>query len=177
MATLAPPCADNPELFFSEQPDDIERAKQTCQGCWRLAACQRDITELAPEFGVWAGQTPEERGVLPAEKQCRGCHQTKPISAFCKDYRTPDRHGRYCAACRSRATGSVAGRPTQVAVLAEGNALRSAVRAERFDFYTRYRDRGASPHAAAEAAGLTDLSKRTRQRYERAYQKQMEAAA
>src|SRR5499427_797796 len=33
------PCADDPELFFAESPDEVETAKALCDGCPARAAC------------------------------------------------------------------------------------------------------------------------------------------
>lgn len=97
MLTLAPPCAAEPEIFFSENPSDVERAKQTCRGCWRLRACREDVAQDPPSYGVWAAIdfTP-----VPAEtKPCCDCGEDKPVTDFytCGGYRT----GR-CKPCANR---------------------------------------------------------------------------
>src|SRR5262245_59363184 len=33
------PCADEPDLFFAESPDDVELAKSLCGGCQFRASC------------------------------------------------------------------------------------------------------------------------------------------
>ena len=35
------PCADDPELFFAEAPEDVEAAKALCQGCRAREVCLR----------------------------------------------------------------------------------------------------------------------------------------
>lgn len=43
-------------LFFSEQIDDIARAKQICQLCPVIDACLEGALERREPWGVWGGQ-------------------------------------------------------------------------------------------------------------------------
>ena len=42
---LALPCADDPDLFFAESPDDVELAKSLCSGCPARMACLAGAVE------------------------------------------------------------------------------------------------------------------------------------
>jgi AraC-like DNA-binding protein len=52
-------CEGNPDFWFSENPNEIEHAKQACGFCPVRAEC----SELGEdeEFGVWGGESPEDR--------------------------------------------------------------------------------------------------------------------
>jgi transcriptional regulator of acetoin/glycerol metabolism len=52
-------CEGNPDYWFSENPAEIDHAKQACGFCPVRAECA-EIGE-DEEFGVWGGQSPEER--------------------------------------------------------------------------------------------------------------------
>lgn len=58
-----PPCAADPELFFSETPEDIAAAKQICYGCPFQYACDDYATQAGEPWGVWGGTSPQQRGV------------------------------------------------------------------------------------------------------------------
>ena len=44
------------ELFFSEQLDDIARAKGICAGCALIEPCLEGAIERREPWGVWGGQ-------------------------------------------------------------------------------------------------------------------------
>src|SRR3954453_16133496 len=51
------PCRLNdPELFFAEQPADVELAKSLCQTCPVRAECLAGALERREPWGVWGGQ-------------------------------------------------------------------------------------------------------------------------
>lgn len=59
-------CAKQPELWYSPEPRDIQRAKQTCLLCPRIELCLAEcfLTEelLGQQLvGVHGGLTPAER--------------------------------------------------------------------------------------------------------------------
>jgi hypothetical protein len=45
----------DPDLFFSSEPADIERAQQVCAGCPVRLDCARAADANGEQFGVWAG--------------------------------------------------------------------------------------------------------------------------
>ena len=59
------------ELFFSEQLDDIARAKQFCQGCEVRAECLDAALNRREPWGVWGGELLANGKVL-AQKRKRG---------------------------------------------------------------------------------------------------------
>lgn len=64
-------CSTNPELWYSPEPIDIQRAKQLCLACPRIELCLSEV--LVTEdllghtlIGVHGGLTPAERNRLKA---------------------------------------------------------------------------------------------------------------
>jgi WhiB family redox-sensing transcriptional regulator len=66
------PChAGNPDLFFAERPDDLEKAKALCTACPARAACLAAALTRAEPWGVWGGEI-FDQGVVIARKRPRG---------------------------------------------------------------------------------------------------------
>ena len=66
------PCQrENPELWFSEQPADLEQAKVHCRRCPVRGFCLSGAVERREPFGVWGGEI-FDRGTVTAEKKARG---------------------------------------------------------------------------------------------------------
>ena len=66
------PCrVENAELWFADNPADLERAKAFCVDCPALTACLAGAVERREPWGVWGGQI-FERGVIVARKRPRG---------------------------------------------------------------------------------------------------------
>ena len=65
------PCADDPELFFAEAPEDVEAAKALCQGCRARIACLEGALERREPWGVWGGEL-LLRGTIVPRKRPRG---------------------------------------------------------------------------------------------------------
>ena len=59
------------ELFFSEQLDDIARAKAFCQGCPVKDSCLAGALERREPWGVWGGEL-FVNGKVVAQKRKRG---------------------------------------------------------------------------------------------------------
>jgi WhiB family redox-sensing transcriptional regulator len=71
------PCQrENPELWFSEQPADLERAKAHCRPCPASGSCLSGAVERREPFGVWGGEI-FDRGSITAQKKARGRPRTK----------------------------------------------------------------------------------------------------
>jgi WhiB family transcriptional regulator, redox-sensing transcriptional regulator len=68
-------CADSSsalvDLFFSEQLDDIRRAKEFCGGCSVREACLDAAIARREPWGVWGGELFANGKVL-AQKRARG---------------------------------------------------------------------------------------------------------
>jgi WhiB family transcriptional regulator, redox-sensing transcriptional regulator len=65
------PCSTDPELFFAESPEDVQRAKELCGICPVRSACLAGALQRAEPYGVWGGAL-FLRGVVIAEKKRRG---------------------------------------------------------------------------------------------------------
>src|ERR1039458_4013788 len=50
------PCSDDPELFFAESPDDVESAKELCQGCPAPPSCRPGEHGRDPDWSPAAVQ-------------------------------------------------------------------------------------------------------------------------
>ncbi|TKV61364.1 WhiB family transcriptional regulator [Nakamurella flava] len=60
-----------PDLFFAERPDDLERAKALCEPCPIRSECLAGALDRAEPWGVWGGEI-IDRGVVIARKRPRG---------------------------------------------------------------------------------------------------------
>lgn len=65
------PCRSDPELFFSESPEEVERAKSWCADCPIRRACLAGALERGEPWGVWGGELFAE-GAIVARKRPRG---------------------------------------------------------------------------------------------------------
>jgi WhiB family transcriptional regulator, redox-sensing transcriptional regulator len=65
------PCAEDPELFFAESPQDVELAKAMCRGCRARLACLAGALERGEPWGVWGGEL-LLRGAIVPHKRPRG---------------------------------------------------------------------------------------------------------
>lgn len=58
MSKIVKPCDSNPELWFSENPADMETAADKCFDCPLMLTCgDKGLTE---EHGVWGGILPTD---------------------------------------------------------------------------------------------------------------------
>ena len=66
------PCwTADPDLWFAERPDDVERAKALCVPCPLREACLSGALERREPWGVWGGQL-VVMGVVVPRKRPRG---------------------------------------------------------------------------------------------------------
>ena len=66
------PClSGDPDLFFAERPDDLERAKALCLDCPIRPQCLAAALDRGEPWGVWGGEI-FERGSVIARKRPRG---------------------------------------------------------------------------------------------------------
>lgn len=66
------PChAGEPDLWFAENPDDLERAKELCGGCPVRRQCLEAALDRAEPWGVWGGEI-LAGGIVLARKRPRG---------------------------------------------------------------------------------------------------------
>ena len=67
-----PPCQrENPQLWFSGLPADLELARAHCRPCPLRAPCLAGAVERGEPHGVWGGEI-FEQGVIIARKRPRG---------------------------------------------------------------------------------------------------------
>lgn len=66
------PChTSDPDLFFAEKPEDLEKAKALCEQCPARAVCLAAALDRAEPWGVWGGEI-FDHGVVIARKRPRG---------------------------------------------------------------------------------------------------------
>ena len=56
-----PPCAENPDLWFSEKQSDRKTALAVCNSCPLRKECLEQAIANKEEFGIWGGTTEAER--------------------------------------------------------------------------------------------------------------------
>ncbi|MFW0792403.1 WhiB family transcriptional regulator [Gordonia sp. CPCC 205515] len=59
------------DLWFAEDPRDLEQAKAMCADCPLQQACLQAALERAEPWGVWGGEI-FDRGAVVARKRPRG---------------------------------------------------------------------------------------------------------
>lgn len=75
------PChAAGADLWFSENPADLEQAKALCAGCPIRRACLAAALERAEPWGVWGGEI-LDRGMVLARKRSRGRPRKDEVAA------------------------------------------------------------------------------------------------
>jgi WhiB family transcriptional regulator, redox-sensing transcriptional regulator len=62
------PCTQNPQLWFSERPDDLELAKAGCRLCPLRGPCLAGAVERAEPCGVWGGEIIQRGRVLAVKR-------------------------------------------------------------------------------------------------------------
>lgn len=69
---LAVPChVGDPDLWFAENPVELERAKALCADCPIRRQCLAAALERGEPWGVWGGEI-LDRGMVIARKRPRG---------------------------------------------------------------------------------------------------------
>jgi WhiB family transcriptional regulator, redox-sensing transcriptional regulator len=72
------PChVGDPDLWFAEDPADLERAKELCADCPIRAECLAAALERGEPWGVWGGQI-FDQGAVIARKRPRGRPRKNP---------------------------------------------------------------------------------------------------
>ncbi|GAA4875367.1 WhiB family transcriptional regulator [Saccharopolyspora cebuensis] len=65
------PCSADPDLWFAENPQELELAKARCADCPIRSACLAGALSRGEPWGVWGGEI-LERGAVIARKRPRG---------------------------------------------------------------------------------------------------------
>ena len=75
------PChAADPDLWFAENPADLERAKALCGDCPVRRQCLAAALDRAEPWGVWGGEI-LQHGMVLARKRPRGRPRKDGIAA------------------------------------------------------------------------------------------------
>ncbi|MDO4785199.1 MAG: WhiB family transcriptional regulator [Propionibacteriaceae bacterium] len=75
---LSLPCQDvDPDIFFADQPAEIELAKEVCLGCPLRRECLAGALERGEPHGVWGGELFQD-GLVIAQKRRRGRPRKNP---------------------------------------------------------------------------------------------------
>ena|SRR5271170_3783713 len=77
---LVLPCAEDPDLFFAESPEDVEYAKDMCRACPARLACLAGALERREPWGVWGGEL-FLRGEIVPRKRPRGRPRKHEVAA------------------------------------------------------------------------------------------------
>jgi WhiB family redox-sensing transcriptional regulator len=80
--TAAPtrPCQSEPDLFFSEDPEDLRLAKALCGHCPARSACLAGALQRGEPWGVWGGELFQD-GRIIADKRRRGRPRKADVAA------------------------------------------------------------------------------------------------
>jgi len=83
-------CAEDPELFFAESPQDVEQAKAMCRGCRARLACLAGALERGEPWGVWGGELLMGGAIVPRKRpRGRPRKDVVPIAATAAGPRRP----------------------------------------------------------------------------------------
>lgn len=75
------PChVEDPDLWFADDPTDLERAKVLCAQCPIRRQCLEAALDRAEPWGVWGGEI-LERGSIVARKRPRGRPRKDVVAA------------------------------------------------------------------------------------------------
>ncbi|HEY2281619.1 MAG TPA: WhiB family transcriptional regulator [Streptosporangiaceae bacterium] len=74
------PCLQEPEMFFADSPEDVERAKAICRGCRARIACLAGALERSEPWGVWGGELLMCGAIIP-RKRPRGRPRKNEVAA------------------------------------------------------------------------------------------------
>lgn len=80
---LVAACRDQGDLFFPDSPQDdrINQAKRICAGCNVAAACLAYAVEVGEPYGIWGGQTAEERGIDTSDHYDTATNESKLLAS------------------------------------------------------------------------------------------------
>ncbi|HEX7321763.1 MAG TPA: WhiB family transcriptional regulator [Mycobacterium sp.] len=79
-STLNLPCNRDPDLWFADDPADLERAKALCANCPVRRQCLTTALERAEPWGVWGGEI-FDRGAVIGRKRPRGRPRKDSVAA------------------------------------------------------------------------------------------------
>ncbi|MEU5851428.1 WhiB family transcriptional regulator [Saccharopolyspora shandongensis] len=91
------PCRQDPDLWFAENPRELDQAKSLCAACPIKAECLAGALSRGEPWGVWGGEI-FERGAVVARKRPRGRPRKHPLPADTPAAGRPARRGQERAA-------------------------------------------------------------------------------
>jgi WhiB family redox-sensing transcriptional regulator len=74
------PCNRDPDLWFADNPADLERAKALCTRCPIRSQCLAEALDRGEPWGVWGGEI-LERGTIVRRKRARGRPRKEVVAA------------------------------------------------------------------------------------------------
>lgn len=76
------PCwTEDPDLWFSESPSELERAKALCADCPIKTQCLTGALERREPWGVWGGEI-LDHGAVIARKRPRGRPRKHDVAGY-----------------------------------------------------------------------------------------------
>jgi WhiB family transcriptional regulator, redox-sensing transcriptional regulator len=74
------PCqVHDPELWFADNPVDLERAKALCAECPALSACFNGALRRREPAGVWGGQIFQDGRIIPFKRRRGRPRKNAPV--------------------------------------------------------------------------------------------------
>ena len=61
-------CRANPELWFSQEPEEVETAKRLCHTCPVRRRCLASALSREEPWGVWGGELFDQGRVIPRKR-------------------------------------------------------------------------------------------------------------
>ena len=78
--SLIPCRAADPDLWFADNPADLERAKTLCGNCPVRRQCLTAALDRSEPWGVWGGEI-LDRGAILGRKRPRGRPRKQEVAA------------------------------------------------------------------------------------------------
>lgn len=104
---------------------------------------------------------------VPATKQCRRCGETKPLTAFPRDRRSPDGHKHWCKVCNNAAAREYYYRETPATppkwVALHCEVCGKEMRYRRSEIESRQRRGRPLPRFCSRRCATRDLHRRRRE--------------
>jgi WhiB family transcriptional regulator, redox-sensing transcriptional regulator len=71
-AGFVPACTADPDLFYSDDPEDADYAKSVCRRCPLRLNCLEGAMDRREAYGIFGGKDPAERGALTKKRNQHG---------------------------------------------------------------------------------------------------------
>ena len=80
MDDLLPCRRENPRLWFSDLPADLELANAYCQPCPMRRVCLAGAVERHEPHGVWGGEIFTRGAIIPEKGRAAGPAKLRPVT-------------------------------------------------------------------------------------------------